>query len=202
MRLDDELDAAEVGWGPVRRAPQQLGQREHAGRDLRDPRIIRQEFGRVTAPNREAGGFQANYRRSGRHVGVQDVQCRAQLASGAVELTRADPGQAAAGWSFHEPRRVAGRSQHRDGRCDGVAGEAVGEGVHPHDRGVPGRLRNRNPPARRDRSESRQGASLVDACGPADQPSNPGVAVLKLTRLDSSRPRVINRPQRGSQPSA
>ena len=64
MRLDDQLDAAEVGRRPVRRTLQQFSQREYAGRDLSDPRILRQQLGRVAAPNREAGGFQADYRRS------------------------------------------------------------------------------------------------------------------------------------------
>jgi hypothetical protein len=32
---------------------------------------------------------------------MQDVECSAQLSSSAAELTGADPGQPAAGWSFH-----------------------------------------------------------------------------------------------------
>ena len=136
MGLNDQLDAAEVWRRPVRRTPQQLGKREDSSRDISDPGIFGQEFGRVTAPNCETGGFQADDRRSRRDVGMQDVQGRAQLSAGAVELTGADPGQATTGWSFHELRRVTGRGQHRDGRGDGVPGEAVGEGVHPDDRWV------------------------------------------------------------------
>ena len=134
MRLNDQLDAAEVRRRPVRCTAEQLGQREHSGCDVSHPRILGQEFGRVTAPNREAGGFQADDRRPRRDVGMQDVQGGAQLSPSAVELTGADPSQAAAGWSFHEVRRVTSRGEDRDGRGDGVSGEAIGKRVDPNNR--------------------------------------------------------------------
>ena len=77
MRLSHEFDSAEVWWRPVRRTPQQLGKREHSSRDISDPGIFGHEFGRVAAPNCEAGGFQADDRRSRRDVGMQNVQGRA-----------------------------------------------------------------------------------------------------------------------------
>src|SRR4029453_7887089 len=101
VRLDDELGAAEVWWRPVRGTAQQLGQCKDSCRDFCDPRIVRQKLGRVTAPDGEARGFQPDYRRPRRYVRMQDVECSAQLSSSAAELTGADPGQPAAGWSFH-----------------------------------------------------------------------------------------------------
>ena len=77
MRLNDQLYVAEVWRRPVRRTLQQLSQREDSGRDICDARIIGQQLGRVAAPNREAGGFQANDRRPRSDVRMQDVQCRA-----------------------------------------------------------------------------------------------------------------------------
>ena len=79
MRLNDKLDAAEVWRRPVRRTPQQLGQRKHSSRDFCDPRIIGQKFGRVAAPNREAGGFQADHWRTRRDVA--DAGCPSAVRS-------------------------------------------------------------------------------------------------------------------------
>ena len=131
MRLHDKLRAAEVRWRPVRGAPQQLGQRKDSSRDFCDPRIIRQKLGRVAAPDREAGGFQPDHWCTGRDVRMQDVERPAQLSPSALELAGADPGQAAAGWSFHELRRVASRHQHRDGCRNRITGKEVRERVDP-----------------------------------------------------------------------
>ena len=173
MRLDNELEPGEIGRRPLRRTLQQFGERHYAGPDLGDPRVLRQQFGRITAPDRQAGRFQADHWRSRRNDRMQDVKCCAQLPSRAVELARADPGQSAAGWSLQELRRVAGRRQQRDGCCYSVSGEAVGEGVHPKDHRRSARCRRRHAFARRGRSELGEGATLIDAGRPADQTPQP-----------------------------
>src|SRR5512132_2312219 len=102
MRLDDQLDAAQVGRCPVRRTLQQFSECEYAGGDLGNSRILRQQLSRVATPYRKAGGFQADHRRSPRDERMQDVKGVPQLPSGTVELSGADPAQAAAGGSFQE----------------------------------------------------------------------------------------------------
>jgi hypothetical protein len=77
MRLSDQLDVTEVWRRPISRTLQQLSKREDSSRDICHARIVGQQLGRVAAPNREAGGLQANDRRPPGDVGMQGVQCRA-----------------------------------------------------------------------------------------------------------------------------
>src|SRR5512132_3336831 len=145
VRLDNQLDAAEVRWRPVWRTTYELGQREDPGGDLSDPRILRQELGGITTPHREAGGFQTYYRCSCSDDWMQDLQRGPQLPSSTVELTGANPGQPTAGWSLQDLRRVTGRGQHRSGCCNGLPGKEVGERVHPHNNRIPVGFWSRNP---------------------------------------------------------
>ena len=42
VRLDNELEPSEIGRRPLRRTLQQFGERQYAGPDLGDPRVLRQ----------------------------------------------------------------------------------------------------------------------------------------------------------------
>src|SRR5918995_6136412 len=86
----------------------------------------------VTAPDGEAGRLQSDDWRPGGDVRMQHVQSVPQLASGAVALTGADPGQPAARRAVEELRRITGGSQYGNRGSYPFAGEAIGERVDPH----------------------------------------------------------------------
>jgi ABC-2 type transport system permease protein len=136
VRLRHDHVAGQVGHLDIGVAGEELRQREGVPGHLRDPRVVGQQVEGVRAPDREAGRFGAHDRDARGGERVQDVGGRAELADGAVQLAGGDPGQAAAGLPFEQPRRVAGGGQDGSGGGDGIALEGVGERVHPQDDGA------------------------------------------------------------------
>ena len=158
-----------------------LGQKLREGQDLPSQRlnvgIPWEEFGRVGTPHAGAARLYTDDGNALFDEGRQHGGCVSELAAGAVELARRDPGQAAASLVVQCPGCVAETGQHLYHRGEGVGLEAVAERVHPDQDGslVPA-FRQCGAAAGGTRREPRDLPSPVDPGGPFHQAPQPGGA--------------------------
>ena len=100
VRLDDQLDAAQVGRCPVRRTLQQLGEGEYAGGDLGNSRIPGSSSAASLRHTARQDGSRPITGVPRAMTGCKTSSAFRSLPSGTVELSGADQVRPQAGGSF------------------------------------------------------------------------------------------------------
>ena len=156
-----------------------LGQELRQGQDLPFQRlhvgVPGQQLGRVRAPHAGATRLHPDDRNALSDERRQHGGGVPELAAGAVELARRDPGQAAAGLFIQRPGFVAETGQDLHHRGEGVRLEAVAERIHPdQDGALAPTLRQCGAAAGGTRRETRDLPPPVNPGSPLHQAPQPG----------------------------